>query len=166
MASTSSIKSGVVAGKILQVVSTTKTDTFSMTARDTWTDITGLSVTITPGFTTSKVALSVDLGLVDASLAAQVAFRFVRDSTPVGIGTSVGSRTAASFGLVVDTPGRGISASGSFVDSPSTTLAITYKLQMYLGDVATAALNKSSSDPNDMNASRTISTITAAEVAG
>jgi len=156
----------IVTGQILQVVSTTKTLPFSTTARDTWTDITGLSVAITPGSTTSKVALSVDLGLVDASLAAQMAFRFVRDSTPVGIGTSVSSRVAASFGLVVDTPGRGIPGSGSFIDSPSTTSEITYKLQMYNGDIATAFLNTDHDDTDAVGTTRTISTITVMEVAG
>ena len=36
-----------VGGKVLQVVSTVKTDTFQSTA-NSWTDVTGMSVSITP----------------------------------------------------------------------------------------------------------------------
>ena len=44
----------ITAGKVLQVLSTTKTDTFSTTS-DSFTDITGLSVAITPSASSSKV---------------------------------------------------------------------------------------------------------------
>ena len=43
-----------VTGNILQVVSTTKTDTFSTTSTS-YVDITGLSVSITPTSTSSKI---------------------------------------------------------------------------------------------------------------
>ena len=154
------------AGNIIQVVSTTKTDTFSMTAEDTWTDITGLSVVITPSSASSKVSLRVDLGHVDSSVLAGLVFRFVRDSTPIGIGTDAGSRIAGTFGLIADTPGRGVTASGSFVDSPSSTSAITYKLQMYSQDTATTLINRRSADTDSTGFLRTVSTITAMEVAG
>ena len=41
-------------GGIVQCVSTTKTDTFT-TASTSFTDVTGLSATITPKFSTSKI---------------------------------------------------------------------------------------------------------------
>ena len=42
-------------GNILQVVSTTKTDTASTTSNDSFVDISGMSVTITPSATSSKI---------------------------------------------------------------------------------------------------------------
>ena len=45
-----------VGGKVLQVVSTTKTDTF--TGNGTAIDVTGLSVTITPSSTSNKILLA------------------------------------------------------------------------------------------------------------
>ena len=45
-------------GSILQVVSTTKTDTFSMAGYTGYTDITGLTVTITPTSSTSKILIN------------------------------------------------------------------------------------------------------------
>ena len=53
---------GFGGGKILQVKSVTKKDSFS-TGDNGWTDITGLSLTITPSKATSKI-------LVQASLSA------------------------------------------------------------------------------------------------
>ena len=44
-----------VGGKILQVVSTTKTDTASTTTSGSFTDISGMSVSITPSATSSKI---------------------------------------------------------------------------------------------------------------
>ena len=41
-------------GSILQVVSTEKTDTASATSNDSFEDISGMSVTITPSATSSK----------------------------------------------------------------------------------------------------------------
>jgi len=46
--------------RILQVVSTTKTDTFTTTSTS-FTDVTGMSVTITPTATSSKVLVLVSM---------------------------------------------------------------------------------------------------------
>ena len=48
-------------GKILQVVSTTKTDTFSTSTLATEEDITGMSATITPSASTSKILITASL---------------------------------------------------------------------------------------------------------
>ena len=46
-------------GGIVQIVQTIKTDVYTNNVNDTWLDITGLSVTITPKFNTSKILVSV-----------------------------------------------------------------------------------------------------------
>ena len=48
------LDASLIGGKVLQVVSTAKTDTFS-TSSTSFTDITGLSVAITPSATSSKI---------------------------------------------------------------------------------------------------------------
>ena len=81
-----------VGGKVLQVVSTTKTDTFSQASTTTYADITGLSVTITPSSASNKILV---IGYVNGSVATiskRVAIRLVRDSTAIGNGTASGSR--------------------------------------------------------------------------
>ncbi len=54
------VGNSIAANKILQVVSTTKTDTFSA-ASASFTDITGLSLSITPSSTSSKILVMVSL---------------------------------------------------------------------------------------------------------
>ena len=91
------------AGSVLQVVSTTKTDAFSTTAIDTWTDVTDLEATITPRSTSSKIFCSVEMGHVDASGVTGINFRLARNGTPVGVGDQVGSlRLQISFGTVLN----------------------------------------------------------------
>jgi hypothetical protein len=45
-------------GSVLQVVSTSKTDTFSSSSSGSWIDITGLSATITPTNSSNKILVS------------------------------------------------------------------------------------------------------------
>ena len=150
---------------VLQVVSTTKTDTFTTTSTS-FTDITGLSVSITPSSTSSKVLLVVNL-FGDNSTAGQAGFvQLVRDSTAVGVGDAAGSRTRATTALSSYAGPNTIYASGAnFLDSPSTTSATTYKVQVRVTG-GTGYVNRSFSDTDASATIRAVSSITAMEVAG
>ena len=129
----SSLTTGV-GGKVLQVVSTTKTDTFVLTASNgTFTDVTGLSVAITPSNSSSKVFVTCNLNL--SGSGRNGAFKLLRDSTAIAIGDADGSRPRATGGSLRnnDASGDGYvlhTASASFLDSPSTTSSTTYKIQV------------------------------------
>ena len=72
--------SGLTTGKILQVKSVTKTDGGFSTNSTSYTDVTGLSVAITPTSSNSKILVSANIhGIGDGS--TQAYFRFMRDST-------------------------------------------------------------------------------------
>jgi len=154
-------------GKILQVISATKTDVFSTTSTS-FVDITGLSVTITPKSTASKIEVSCCI-MGDISVGSSFAdFRFVRDSTPILIGDAAGSRGQASFGIDSYSSG-GVSIKsgvGSGVDAPLTILPVTYKVQakVYGGSSETLNINKNSYDSDVPSRTRYISTITAKEI--
>ena len=119
------------AGNILQVVQTVKTDTASITSA-TYADISGLTATITPSSTSNKILISFVLQYGGHN-NSYVAFKAYRGSTllPVGTGGS-GSQTNASFGGFQE---QGNSQYGvqtavwQYLDSPSSTSALTYKLQ-------------------------------------
>ena len=66
---------GVSAGKILQVVSTVKSDVFSTTSQ-TFTDITGLSATITPANSNNKVFVMAVIGCFNNDDASYVALTY------------------------------------------------------------------------------------------
>lgn len=154
----------VQAGSILQVVSTTKTDVFTTTSTS-FLDVTGLSVTITPQFNTSKILLlgAIKFGFTGGASATHI--RTMRDSTAIFVGDAAGSRSLDS-GYVRDTyesPHGAI----VFLDSPATTSATTYKIQIKSYDVTrTAVINRPYDDGDSATlGSRLASTLTVMEVA-
>lgn len=149
--------------RVLQVVSTSKTDTFTSATTGAWTDITGMTVSVTPSATTSKVFITaaVMASGVQAGTASRY-IRLVRDSTAIGIGDTAGSRISATISSLTsaDTPNSMVV---NFLDSPATVAATVYKLQFY-ADASTFYLNRSPSDPNGTNGGRFASSITVMEI--
>ena len=119
-------------GKILQVISTTKTDSFTTTSTS-YTDITGLSASITPSSSSSKVYVIVHVN--SAATTRYASFRLVRGSTNIAIGTDItGSQEAVTFTAGSNTSNSYDNLilrnqSMAILDTPSTTSATTYKLQ-------------------------------------
>ena len=151
-------------GKVLQVVSTTKTDTFTTTS--SMVDITGLSVNITPSATSSKILI---LSAVNGSQEVGVTRGYLilkRDSTDIFIGTDLGSRFGGS-GSFSSVAGSIASATVStcFLDSPSTTSQITYKWQGgNKGNAGSFYINRTEDDGNDATQIRLASSITVMEI--
>jgi len=162
--------SGTPYNFIKQVKSGAYTDTMSLTT-DQRTDIPNLSLSIAPSSTSSKILLmaSVCFGSTDANVYGSG--YLMRDSTDIGVGTSAtGSRQNISFPLNMS--GAGNEAfklyqhSITFLDSPSTTSSITYKVQVRHDINGTMYINRSGSDSDADYGHRGISTLTIMEVAG
>jgi hypothetical protein len=158
-------------GSVLQVVQTTKTDTtsFASSSTNSYVDITGMSVTITPTSATSKI-LVMYTACVSQTASATIHIRLLRNSTSIGQGESSGNRLGDS--LIWRPNGAQYNydigpLSSSFLDSPNTTSAITYKLQATLGVTysGTFYLNRSWGDDNFDYSGRTASSITVMEIA-
>jgi hypothetical protein len=147
-------------GKVLQVVSTTKTDTFTTTST-TLTDITGLTLSITPSSASNKILVFANIS--SSTLAGRItSFTLIRGSTSIGV-----SGNTQSFGGTIaqyhnsNTNDSIINNSLHFYDSPSSTSALTYKIQtkVNVGDTTVYINNRSNND------SSTVSSITAIEIA-
>tara|TARA_B100000900_G_scaffold324240_1_gene283867 strand:+ start:187 stop:708 length:522 start_codon:yes stop_codon:yes gene_type:complete len=153
-------------GGIIQVRSTTKTDGDFNTSSSSFVDVTGLSVTITPTRSDSKILIFATVHGVGNS-STQAYFRFMRNSTPICVGTSVGGRVAATMGSLYEDQENDVnSCSQNFLDSPSTTSAVTYKIQTRTQGAGTLFINRSRSDHNNATSGRFTSTITVMEVSG
>ncbi len=129
LSSISNIK--MPAGHVIQVVQTALTSAVVVNSPTSFTDISGVSVAITPKFSSSKVLIHVNLVGSAHTADYHAVFRLLRGSTAIGIGDANGSAPQASF--MLDSYGLG-SLSGHtmsfhFLDSPSTTSATTYKVQ-------------------------------------
>jgi hypothetical protein len=172
---TSAIVSGKVpytnlpAGSVLQVVQTVKTDTFS-TSSTSAVDITGLSVTITPKSATSKILVQYT---INSSMEnSQLSLFLVRGSTAIFVGDAAGSRvqaTTAMCGVLSSFSAAQFNISNmanaiTYLDSPATTSATTYKVQCQVNG-GTGYINRSWSDDNGNYRARTPSSITVMEIA-
>jgi hypothetical protein len=148
-------------GNIIQVVQTVKTDTFT-TSSTSKVDITGMSASITPQSTSSKI-------LVDVSLSyGGNNFNFfcdlLRGSTVIGVPASGNNNCTLALCGITTTTYQIFNSPILFLDSPSTTSATTYKLQIACQSGGEFFLNKSK---RDSTADGTCtSSITLSEVAG
>jgi hypothetical protein len=127
---------GSGAGKILQVVSTTKTDTFSASvAQGTSTPITGLSVTITPNSASSNILVIGQInGSSDGASEAAVTV-LTRNGAAICVGDAAGSRSQATSGSGYTSSATGYKESPYsigilFLDSPATTSSTTYAVEI------------------------------------
>jgi hypothetical protein len=109
-------------GKVLQVVSTTKTDAFATTSI-AYTNVTGLSATITPGSESSKILIIASyMTGFSATGPRTIETRLVRNGVEIG-GEQASSQSNDSNR---DTNFVGV----NFLDSPASTSALTYQIQV------------------------------------
>ena len=143
------------AGKVLQVVQGTLTTAFS-TTNTSFTDI-GLSASITPSSSNSKVLVVVHLNGVHSSDSGyNVYYTIIRGATNITNVSAAGNGWSIRAG---QTSGRWGSDSITYLDSPATTSSTTYKIQIASeGGGRTAYV----SEANSYNA---LSTITVMEIA-
>jgi hypothetical protein len=150
-------------GKILQVFSTPIIVATASTTSTSFVDITGMTVDITPVSASNKV-------LVSFSLMTGVTFNefykvtLLRDTTEIFRGDAAGSRARVTISGTVGTAFVD-NKSMTYLDSPSTTSATTYKLQWAAKSGDTIYLNRSVTDTDDTSHQRSVSSITVMEVA-
>lgn len=157
-------------GKILQVVSAVKNDTFSASiTAGNYTAVTGLSATITPSATSSKIVI-VCMANGTTSTVARLSIGFDRNGTVLGSYDTPSSRTGV---FAQNTGDEGAptypiqSVTTVFTDSPASTSALTYQANVYnlSASTKTAYINRGIADDNNAYAVRTISSVLLLEVA-
>ena len=151
-----------VTPRIGQVVSTTKTDTFTTTAT-TFTDITGLSVSITPTSASNKILVIASVTASNDAATIQGGTRITRNGTAVFVGDTAGNRISGQM-IDVTNADSTVTQGVSFLDSPATTSALTYAVQARNSAAGTFYVNRSENDTNDVNHYRGASSITVMEV--
>ena len=149
-------------GKVLQVVSVTKTDIFTTTSTS-FVDITGFTASITPSATNSKILVTVHLAVGNASNSIAQIYTIVRDSTDIAIGDSAGSRTRCTLFERAGNYTYPASHSVTHLDAPSTTSPTVYKMKMKTNG-GTGTINRNGYDPDTSVAGRTVSSITLMEI--
>ena len=156
-------------GKIGQVVSTNKTDTFSESVSTEAMSnlVTGLTVDITPSASTSKILVIVNAAMAVSSTHG-LRFQLFRDSTQIDLGDASSNRKRLSKGPIENSGGSSYMAmcSTNFLDTPNSTSQLTYgiKIGHTSGSSQTMYINRSHDDSDDASYGRNASTITVMEV--
>ena len=122
-------------GGIVQVAQNVKQNVFTSSANSTWTDIPNMAISITPKFNTSKILISVSMGVSNGSSELHV-FRLLRNSTVIGASNYA---TTNGFAIVDSESSYSSNARSRFIghvkaeilDSPATTSSVAYKVQFW-----------------------------------
>lgn len=157
------LTSTTATGKILQVLQTTKVDIQSIQSQS-FTDVTGLAVTITPTSASSKILVMFSISVVTTSYGM---VKLVRGSTNIFQGTATGNQVNCTVAAITQNSYECETYSHTFLDSPNTTSATTYKLTA--GSPYDAGyiiyVNRAPNDTNYSYVPRPVSSITVMEVA-
>lgn len=151
-------------GKLLQAVTSTLATTASTTST-TFTD-TGLSASITPSATTSKILILATINVGVTGSASSV-YSLFRDSTNLLSPTSPSNRTPGFLQYPGDITGSDyfmFPATINWYDSPSSTSSLTYKLSYKISSGGTAYINRTSADGDNAVYARGVSSITLLEI--
>ena len=112
-------------GSILQVLQAYKTDQSTLSSTS-MADIPSLSIAITPASSSNKILV---IANVYASCSDAAVLGLMRDSTVIGEGSG-GDADNSGFAMIRFTATNlGSTFSVSYLDSPSTTSATTYKVR-------------------------------------
>ena len=150
------------AGTVLQVVSVSKTDTFSTTS-SSFVDVTGLSVSITPSSASSKIMIFVAVPASSGDNGFVSVFKNGTNMYPTN-----GNKTPAMLDYYFGGSWQGSVKYGNmmYLDSPATTASITYNIKAKSNGSATIRINESVDADSSVGRAAMISSITVLEIAG
>jgi hypothetical protein len=151
----------------IQIVQTVRDTIYSFTD-DGWIDIPDLSINLTRKDTSSKIRIQASIhATLRGTNSGQhnIGYRIVRGSTAIGIGDASGDRTRASAQTNLGVTYGNSHTTIDFIDTPSSSATITYKIQARLGiSTHTGIINGSWSDDNAVYVFRPISTMILTEL--
>ena len=156
-------------GSVIQVVQGVLADTVAFTTQNSWTSV-GLSATITPKLPTSKilVSLHIGIGVNGSSNSYDAAFGLFRNNTQIALPNGpYGNRTPsiAPFGDRVFGTNEMTTVSNQYLDSPATVSSLTYDVKAFSTNAFTHFINRTGADADQSYDNRMISTVTLMEVA-
>ena len=153
-------------GKVGQVVQTHFT-TQSQMSSSSFAAISGCTVDITPSATSSKVFVMISL-CAGVNQASYGFFKLYRDSTLIGSGSDSSNRIGCNFSISQndgDNTSDGVKqVNYQYLDSPSSTSALTYTVQASTFNNSTITYNKTPDNSDNGRTAQGSSTITVVEV--
>mgnify|MGYP003133064717 CR=1 FL=1 len=156
-------------GGIIQVVSATKTDTFTTTAAiSSPAAVTGLACTITPSSNSNKILIITNIGMATTTNDDYgVRFHLYRGGSQItgAQGDTSGNNVRVAFSVRTSKDTRFSAPSMMYLDSPATTSATTYQLYCSVEPSGGSACINRDGDGRDIEEfPRAMSTFTVMEV--
>jgi len=133
-------------GSVLQVVQVTSNSSTTPTA--SWTAVAGGAITIAPSATSSKVMVTFTSGGMSNGTANDIQIRLVRGSTVV--------RSISRYGYEGPNDWTACPLTLSYLDSPSTTSATTYSIEVLTNLNNDFRINNNQQDDGGLNGVVTI----------
>lgn len=131
-----------VGGKVLQVSSLVTTSSAQTLATATYTDLTSMSLSITPSSNSNKILLVSNVGANLSAANRGFGLAYVRNSTIVAYTGNVNQNYSLFNG---NTANHFATISFVYIDSPSSTSSITYKIQASVYSGSSVTFNDGSS---------------------
>ena len=165
------LPAAIPTGKVLQVVTVSKTDTYSESigANSISSNlVTTLQPSITPSSSSNKILVMVTLsvGYTSNGTGDSMGFLLKRDSTAIARGDADGSRTRLTTANNFSSSYQLENLSMSFLDSPSSSSSLTYGINLFNGSGSTFAcyLNRDNRNTDANYTTRGMSSITLMEI--
>jgi hypothetical protein len=156
-------------GKILQVQSVTKTDTFSESLSSGAVSGSAISLNFTATSTSNKLLIMANLMVANSHASERIGIVLYAGGSELSsaIGDTDGSRRRISMGAFNDADNSYSCISHSHYFTPASTSQITYDYRLHNGRGATGTmyLNRDGNNDNNSHHGRGTSTITIMEVA-
>ena len=139
----------VAPGQVIQTLTAAKLDVFSTTSQS-YVDIPNMTITITPSSTSSKILFSWNLTYGINGDIAHAYVMAMRGSTNILVAAADGGNRTEATHVLNPYAGSGTHhvVNGVFLDSPSTTSATVYKLQLKSSNGTAIYINRSGRDNN------------------
>jgi hypothetical protein len=149
-------------GQVVAQVKSTVLTTAVSTTSTSFTNATGLSVSITPTNSANKILVFCSL-FTGTSNGSVMMWQITRNGTAIDVNTDQTNKATGAW-YPDSSSGAAYTFNGNsttFLDSPSTTSAVTYQIQ-FLATGGTAYINRRGADTNFGGTS----TITVMEISG
>jgi|9_EtaG_2_1085328.scaffolds.fasta_scaffold24869_2 hypothetical protein len=161
--------SGLTTGKVLQVISTAKTDDFSESISTGTFSSDAITLSITPSNASNKIYLLASMSL-NSSTSHRTGFAFFKGGSKIdgATGDANGSRTRLSTSTYTHGAGYYAPMVMNYLDTAGGTNAITYSVRLFNGNSSTMTVGMNDLQSGSTTAARidqAMSTFTAFEVA-
>ena len=152
-------------GGLVKQIQSASIDQDRSTTSTSRADIADLTVTVTDLISSDKVLLTGVVSLGQGSSTYSSFVHLDRGGTEIGMGASQGSRRRVHTGA---NPTNNVitGVSINYLDSPSATGSVVYKVQLSTESGGTAYVNRSGTDTNNNNYMRSLCTLTALVIDG